>query len=104
MSEGSLTGYTMIADACIEPVVLPFNRVAHHMKEGFHVRIFFEVSKQLKQKETDRVIGEAQEGILVGHNGPDEREVYKRGDKSRKPAADTAIGVNFDVAPLVGIF
>lgn len=94
----------MIADACIKPVVLSFDWIACHVKEGFHVGVLFEIAEELQQKETDRVIGEAQEGILVGHNGPDEREVYKRGDKSRKPAADTAIGVNFDVAPLVGIF
>lgn len=77
MSEGSLTGYTMIADACIEPVVLSFNRVVHRMKEGFHIGVLFEIAEELKQKETDRVIGEAQECILVGHNGADEREVYQ---------------------------
>jgi len=71
----------MIADACIEPVVLPFDWVARHVKEGFHVGVLFEIAKELQQEETDRVIGEAQEGILVGHNGADEREVYKRGDK-----------------------
>jgi hypothetical protein len=39
----------------------------------------------------------------MGNNGSDEREVYKGGDKSGKPAYDTPIGMDFDVTSLVGI-
>ena len=31
MSEGAFSWDKMIADACIEPVVFPFNRVAYHI-------------------------------------------------------------------------
>jgi hypothetical protein len=73
------------------------------MHEGFHVGIFFEIPKQLKQEKTDRVIGKPQGLISMGNNGSDEREVYKGGDKSGKPAYDTPIGMDFDVTSLVGI-
>ena len=74
------------------------------MKKGLHIGVLFEVTEEFQQKETDRVIGEADKAIFVGDNGADKGEVYQGRDKSGKSANDPAVGMDFDVAPLVVVF
>ena len=74
------------------------------MKKGLHIGVLFEVTEELQQKETDRVIGEADKAIFVGDNGADKGEVYQGRDESGKSANDPAVGMDFDVAALVVVF
>jgi len=104
ISEGSLTGDKPIADAGIDPVVLSFNGVVQHIKECFHIGVLFEVAEQFQQKETDRVIAEADETIGMGYNGAGKGEIYQRRDESGKPADNPAIRMDFDMPTLVFVF
>jgi hypothetical protein len=104
IGEGRLTRDKTITNARIEPVVLSFNRVPHHVNEGFHIGILFEVAKELQQEETDRVIGETRWAIGMGHNGADKGEIYQGRDESGKAADDTAVGMDFDIPGLVVVF
>ena len=104
MSEGPLTGDKLIADAGIDPVVLSINRVVQHIKEGFHIGVLFDVAEQFQQKETDRVIAEADETIGMGYNGAGKGEIYQRRDESGKPADDPAIRMDFDIPAFVFVF
>lgn len=57
--------------------MLAFDRIAQDVDKGSHVGIFFEVTEELGQEETDRVIGRCQDGIPVCHNGSDKREIHQ---------------------------
>lgn len=71
-----------ILNACIEPIAFAFFPVTNGIDEGFHVRIFFEVTKQFKQEKADRVIGESDKRVFVGNNGSDKGKIYQRGDET----------------------
>ena len=94
----------MIADTCIEPVVLSFNWITECVNKSFHIGVFFEITEKLQQKKTDGIIGEAGEAIPVGDNGANKGEIYQGRDKSGKSATDSAVGMDFDVAVLVVVF
>jgi len=51
--------------------------VPQHYRECFHVRVFFEVSEEIQQKKADGIVGKADQAILMGDNGTDEREIYQ---------------------------
>jgi hypothetical protein len=104
IGECALARDKRIADAGIEPVVFPLERIPQHVNKGFHVGIFFDVAEKFQQEETDRVIGEAGSAILVGNDRSDKREIYQGRYKSGKSTDNPAVGVNLNVSTLVGIF
>ena len=65
-----------ILNACIESIAFAFFPVTNGIDEGFHVRIFFEVTKQLKQEKADRIIGTSQRFVFMSNNGSNKGEVY----------------------------
>ena len=91
-------------NAGVEPVVFPHDRVSDYVNKGFHVGVFFDVAKKRQQEETDRVVSEAGRAILVGNDGSDKGEIYQGRYKSGKSANNPAVGVDFDISALVGIF
>jgi hypothetical protein len=103
IGEGGLTGDKAIANACIDPVVLPLDGVAQHLNECFHIGILFEVAEQFDQEQTHRVIGEANEAVSVGNDGADKGEIYQGRDESGKTANDAAVGVEFYIPALIGV-
>lgn len=80
-----------------------FFPVSDDLHKGFHIGVFFEETKQLDQEKTDRVISESYKLVFMGDDGSDKGEVYEGTDESGKPADDAAIGVDFNIAPLVCI-
>lgn len=92
-----------IANTSIEAIMFPLFLVPEHFHEGFHVGVPFQVAKKLQQKEAYWIIGKAQHRVFVSHDGADKREVNQGGDKPGKPADDTTIGMDFDIAPFVGV-
>jgi len=84
--------------------VLPLFPIPDDFNEGFHVGIFFEVTKQLKQEKTNRIIGESKNLISMGNDRSNKGEVYQGRDESRKPAYNTSIGIDFNISSLVGVF
>ena len=92
-----------IPDTCVEAIVFSFLSITDYLDEGFHIGIFFEISKQLKQEKAHGVIGKSCGFIPMGDDGWDEGEIHQGGDESREPSHDAAIGMDFDVSPLVGV-
>lgn len=48
-----------------------------HCREGFHVRVFFEVPEEIQQKNADGIVSKTDQAILMGHNGTNEGEIYQ---------------------------
>jgi len=92
-----------IRNTGIESIVFPPFTIMNYLEEGLHIGIFFEVAKQLKQEEADRIIGESDGFIPMGDDGSDEGEIDQGGDESGEPPDDTSIGMDFDVSSLVGV-
>lgn len=83
--------------------MISFFPVTDSLGEGFHIRIFFEIPKQVEQEKAYGIIGKTQRFVCMGDDGSNEKEIYKWGDKSVKAAADRAIGIDFNVASLIGV-
>ena len=85
IGEGGLTGDKTIANACIDPVVLPLNGIAQHLNECFHIGILLDVAEQFDQEQADRVVGEADETVPVGYDGADKEKSIKEETNLERP-------------------
>ena len=82
----------------------PFYRISEDFNEAFHIGELLEVAEQLQDEYAHRVIREADQFVLLGHDGANKRDVYQGGDESGKPSNDPAVGVDFDASALVSVF
>lgn len=55
-------------DTGIEPIMFSFFRVSNYLDEIFHAGVFFEIAKQLEQKEAYRIISKTPQFVSVGNN------------------------------------
>lgn len=92
-----------IFDPCVETVMFPLYLISDDLNEGLYAGVFLEVSEQLEQEKTDRVIGESSGLVFMSDDGSNKREIHKRRNELGKSTDYTAIGVDFDIASLVGI-
>lgn len=83
--------------------MLPLDGIAQHLNECFHIGILLDVAEQFDQEQADGVVGEANEAVSVGNDGADKGKIYQGRDEPGKSADDAAVGVDFDVASLVGV-
>jgi len=71
--------------------------IAQDRAEVFDIGDFVEIAGQVKDKERDGIVARAAEnGIGVGRDGADEREIDEGGDQLREAAKDGAIVVDMD--------
>jgi hypothetical protein len=84
--------------------VFALDRIAQDVHKGVHIRIFFDVAKKLEQKQTDGIIGEADQAIPASNDRADKRKIDQSSYKSGKAADNAAVGFDFDISAPVGIF
>jgi len=93
-----------IPDTCIEAIVFPLLSIVEDVYKGFHIGIFFEVTKELQHKEAGRIIGKSRGFIFMGNDGSNKSKIHEGRDESREPTDDTSIGMDLDVTVSIGIF
>ena len=72
-------------------------RIVQDGAEVFDIGDLVEIAAEVENKQRDGVVARgAQDGIGIGSNGADEREIDERGDQLREAAADGAVVVDVD--------
>lgn len=99
--ECSVTRQMSRVDTGIDPKMFPSIPIPNGMHEVLHGGISFKIAKEFDQKEAHGIVGEAGQGVLMGYDRSDKREVNQGSDESGKSTGDSAIGMNFDVAALI---
>jgi len=77
VGKGGFAGDVLKADPGVETVMPPAVPVPEHFHEGLHVRIFFDMPEQFQKEKTCGIIGDSNQGILMGDQGADEGEIYQ---------------------------
>jgi hypothetical protein len=81
VGEGGLAGDVLKVDPGVKTVMPPPVSVPEYLDEGLHVRIFFDMAEKIQKKKTDRIVGDADQGILICDQGADEGEIDQGGNK-----------------------
>ena len=80
-------------DAGIGAIGSPSVFIMNTLKELAHILIPIDVSEQIEQEKTRRVItGRPIRGVTISHEGSDKGEIDQGGDHSGVSALDCAIG------------
>jgi hypothetical protein len=103
IGESGLAGNVSAVDPGVKAKGLPLVPVPQHGHEGFHVRVFFEVSEEIQKKKADRIVGDPDQAVPMGDNGPDKRKIYQRRNKPGKASLDSPIFMDADVPALVNV-
>jgi hypothetical protein len=77
IGESGFTGNVSAVDPGVKTVMLPLIPVPQRLHEGFHVRVFFEVSAEIQQKKADRIVSDPSQAVPMGDDGTDKGEIYQ---------------------------
>lgn len=72
-------------------------------EEVLHRGKFFEKPKQFQQKDADRIIGPAPEGVFVSHESSYKRKIDERGNETGKATGNTPIRMDLNVTRFKGV-
>ncbi len=97
VGEGSAAGDAIIRDSSKAPIRTAQFGISQDGAEVFDIRDFVEIAGQVENKERDGVVARgAEDGIGIGGNRSDEREIDERGDQLRESTTDGAVVVDAD--------
>ncbi len=97
IGECCFTGDGIAADAGETAVVFATQRIAQDETKIFDGPDSIQVAKQVEEKERNGIIaGAAEDGIGIGRNGADEREINDGSDQLRHAAANGSVVVDMD--------
>ena len=97
VGKGGATGDGIVTQPGKGAIGLTQPGIAQDGAEVFDIGDLVEIAGQVKDKERDGIVARgAEDGIGVGGDGSDEREIAEGGDQLREAAADGAIVVDMD--------
>ena len=97
VGEGSAAGNAIIRDSSKASIRTAQFGIAQDGAEVFDIGDFVEIAGQVEDKERDGVVARgAEDGIGIGGNGSDKREIDEGGDQARESAADGAVIPDLD--------
>jgi hypothetical protein len=104
VGEGSLAGNPWLVQTSHGTVELAALGIVYDTAEGLDIEVAFEKTAQVEKEKGDGIIAAAAlNGVSIGHDGADEREIDERDNELGETAADGTVIMDFGVLGLEAI-